>query len=505
MGSIDLQNLVPGKTYSVVVRARDDEGNQSPNSVVYTFTVPSTKLDGTQLVSINNAVVTAFAQNSSSVVGGALTAGGLDTAGTQFAGKAQLADVWNSTASAIAAMTGSANTGAVVINSTGILGYQFYTSSSGIANFFLNTTDGNAYFRGTVYAGAGNIGGFTLNNTSLYSASTSNNYLSAYDSSFEDGLFGIYWKGSVSGNNAGTNLFLDYAGGSTGASPVYNNNFLYFSITTTAGQTYTSPSLTMQNKISANTRWTASALGVSAGTYTFSAYSTNTDPGLTFPITSSIVIKAYNVATGGTASIVGSGTVSIPSANSWQRNSAYFTLNSASYYEFVVTDNSSRTPGTQTTSTIAIDAVQLESGNTVNSYTQDHSIFIDTSPTASLALKIYENNSIVSYIDSAGRISSRNNIPYYITASSYSTVSNIAANASVTVTLTLPTNFIRTPVITITPTATNGHLISTISSISGNPGFYQFSVRLYNPGGVTATNYGFYYTAVQMSSTSGTG
>ena len=174
MATKNLTGLIPGKTYNVVVRAKDSDGNYSPNSIIYQFTAPVKDLSGNQLVAKNIAVVTALAQSSASVVGGALTAGGLDDNGIKFAGKAQLADIWNNTASAIASMTGSANTGAVLINSTGILGYQFYTSSSGIANFFLNTADGNAYFRGTVYAGAGQIGGFTIGVSSLYAGSGSN-------------------------------------------------------------------------------------------------------------------------------------------------------------------------------------------------------------------------------------------------------------------------------------------------------------------------------------------
>jgi hypothetical protein len=174
MASIDLTKLQPGKTYNVMVRAKDDNGNYSPNSIVYQFTTPLTNSDGSQLTSINSAVVTALAQNSGSVVGGALTAGGLDKNGIKYAGKAQLADIWNGTASVISQLTGSANTGAVIINSTGILGYKFATTSSGQAQFFLNTVDGNAYFRGTIYAGAGLIGGWAIGASDLTAGTGTN-------------------------------------------------------------------------------------------------------------------------------------------------------------------------------------------------------------------------------------------------------------------------------------------------------------------------------------------
>jgi hypothetical protein len=185
MASIDLTKLQPGKTYNVAVRAKDDDGNYSGYSVNYKFTTPSANLNGSQLVGLNSTVVTALAQGSGSVVGGALTAGGLDSNGVSYAGKAQLADVWNGAASAISSMTGTASTGAVIINSTGILGYKFATSSSGQAQFFLNTADGNAYFRGTIFAGAGQIGGFTIGADTLtatgFVLNTTGRYLSLFD------------------------------------------------------------------------------------------------------------------------------------------------------------------------------------------------------------------------------------------------------------------------------------------------------------------------------------
>jgi len=166
MAQIDLDKLVPGKTYNIVVRAKDSEGNYSNNSVVYKFTVPIKTTSSAQLTSTNYAVVTALAPDSSSTVGGALVAGALDSNGIANSGSTNLGSVWNATfttASGYPGLTGSVG-GAVIINSTGILGYQFTSSaingtSSGQANFFLDTSSGNAYFRGTVFATGGQFTG----------------------------------------------------------------------------------------------------------------------------------------------------------------------------------------------------------------------------------------------------------------------------------------------------------------------------------------------------------
>ena len=163
MGQLLLTKLQPGKTYTVAVVAKDSDGNRSGKSLTYTFTTPTAKLDGTQLTSTNTTVVTALANDSACVVGGALTAGALDANGLIYAGRTNLASIWNSTSAGpvvSSSLTGTASAGAVIINSTGILGYQFSSASqnAGQANFLLNTLDGNAYFRGTIYAGGGQIG-----------------------------------------------------------------------------------------------------------------------------------------------------------------------------------------------------------------------------------------------------------------------------------------------------------------------------------------------------------
>jgi len=183
MGSLLLNKLQPGKTYTVLVRALDSDGNKSANSVTYTFTTPTAKLDGTQLTSTNTTVVTALANDSACVVGGALTAGGLDANGLLYAGRTNLASIWNSTSAGpviSASLTGTASAGAVIINSTGILGYQFSSASqnAGQAQFLLNTADGNAYFRGTVYAKAGQIGTSSANSWYIgnYDASNENSH-----------------------------------------------------------------------------------------------------------------------------------------------------------------------------------------------------------------------------------------------------------------------------------------------------------------------------------------
>jgi len=187
MAQIDLTDLIPGKTYTVMVRAKDSNGNYSGNSQMYTFTAPSKTLTGTQLSGTNSTIVTALASPSGSAVGGALVAGGLDAAGVATSGSVDLGLVWNSTlltASGYPGLTGTSSVGAVMINSTGILGYQFAsassaTTSSGQANFYLSTKNGNAYFRGTVYAGAGTIGGWNIPTSNPYLLTSSVTYGSA--------------------------------------------------------------------------------------------------------------------------------------------------------------------------------------------------------------------------------------------------------------------------------------------------------------------------------------
>ena len=195
MAAILLNKLQPGKTYTVAVKALDSDGNISENSLTYTFTTPRANLDGSQLVATNTTVVTAIANDSASVVGGALTAGSLDANGLTYAGKTNLATVWNSTSGGYttnASLTSTtASAGAVIINSTGILGYQFGSATNvGQANFFLNTLDGNAYFRGTIFAAAGKIGGFNIGASSL--VITASTYSGAPNYNTRAGTFGIY-------------------------------------------------------------------------------------------------------------------------------------------------------------------------------------------------------------------------------------------------------------------------------------------------------------------------
>lgn len=191
MAVLNLRNLQPNKTYSVMVRAKDENNGYSPYSKIYTFTTPATvpgynatdattgayvyPVSSRQLIGQNTAVViniasSSVADASGSVVGGALTAGGWDNNGIANIGGTNFGGVWNSTSAGyttLAAITGSPNTGAVAINSTGIIGYQFGspsvvgapTTSSGQANFYLSTKDGNAYFKGAVYATSGNFTG----------------------------------------------------------------------------------------------------------------------------------------------------------------------------------------------------------------------------------------------------------------------------------------------------------------------------------------------------------
>jgi hypothetical protein len=222
MAAVLLNKLQPGKTYTVAVKAINSDGDMSPNSITYTFTTPRANLDGSQLVATNTTVVTAIANDSASVVGGALTAGSLDANGLTYAGKTNLATVWNSTSGGYttnASLTSTtASAGAVIINSTGILGYQFGSATNvGQANFFLNTLDGNAYFRGTIFAAAGQIGNWNINNLGIYRS---------YYGTSSLGSFGTWTYTSsvniVSPTNAFSDFIANYSSASNG-SDIYSS------------------------------------------------------------------------------------------------------------------------------------------------------------------------------------------------------------------------------------------------------------------------------------------
>lgn len=363
MPSFDLTNLVPGKKYAVMVRSIDADGNYSNNSLIYTFTTPKTTLSGTQLTSVNSTVVTAIAKEAGSAVGAALTAGALDTNGVSNSGSIDLSTIWNNTKNGyttISSLTGTASAGAVIINSTGILGYSFASvnpgiTSSGQAQFFLSNVDGNAYFRGTVYAGAGQIGGFTIGASSLYAGSSGsitglipgssaaffagatgndgsgakfrvtndgNIYSTsgliggftitstAFSSSFTENYLGAsysplfnvpasnFWGASIYIVGAGNNTASVGTNGTSTIAGNYTASYNYLLITKgSGGGSVVGVKAIFYSVASSSTRFSSSTLKLINGqTYTFSIYAQS----LTTAITgASVVIRKYDAATGG--------------------------------------------------------------------------------------------------------------------------------------------------------------------------------------------------------------
>lgn len=410
MGILNLTKLQPGRSYSVVVRARNDSGLISENSPFYTFTVPSTNIDGTQLTSTNSAVVTALAPDSSSTVGGALIAGGLDATGAAQAGALNLGSVWNNTASSIAKLTGTASSGAVIINSTGILGYQLTSTSSGQANFFLDTASGNAYFRGTVYANAGQIGGFLINNSSL-SASTFFNKLTSYDPSFEDNWLN-YWTASADYFGS-LDMSLTLKNDATITPVQAGLKYAKFSVYAfgngSPNITGSSMAMMMFKSASVKTAFSQSDLGISSGrTYTLSVYAQDLGSdsyGTPLPAKLFLQINKYSSATTSSATFTGSvvSTVITTSSTAWTRISASFTSASSEYYTFYIInaeDYQASPPGTAryVDSSFAIDAIQLEVGNTAGTFGFDNYFSVSPADSKPINLSSISNTGSTSNI-----------------------------------------------------------------------------------------------------------
>jgi hypothetical protein len=397
MASLNLTKLKPGKTYVVKVRAVDEDGNYSQYSFNYSFTVPATKADGTQLTSTNNTVVTALARSSSSVTGGALTAGGLDANGISYAGKAQLSELWNGTASAISSLTGTASTGAVIINSTGILGYQFSTTSSGQAQFFLNTADGNAYFRGTIYAGAGQVGGWTIGSTSISSGKLSTNLLSIFDPSAEIGSWSNYWTASYTSITDPSNS-IEIIQSDGGYQDPYSFGFYIYEYTQSGS--IVNPVALMYKSASALVRFSAADLNiVSNGNYVLSAYCKLNEYN-TFGSSSVILkIERYSASTGGTLlGTASSALTSISSTSSWTRISASVSASTTDYFRFSLVEQ--KTLGWSYVSSYSVpsntfsiewDKLQLESGTTPTGYSAPGGALTLSTNSSSPAFSIFSD------------------------------------------------------------------------------------------------------------------
>jgi len=410
MASINLTKLKPGKTYVVKVRAVDEEGNYSQYSFGYSFTVPATNVDGTQLTATNNSVVTALAPNSSSATGGALIAGGLDANGAANAGALNLGSVWNDTASSIAKLTGTANTGAVVINSTGILGYQLTSTSSGQANFFLDTASGNAYFRGTVYANAGQIGGFLIDTTSLSASSIYYNNLSAYDPSFEDN-WQDYWVASatmtVSAQDYKFVVFQD------NSSLIPQSSLSYATAHAAAGNipggsrtatlSASSFKMVMYKNAASAIAFSNSDLGMTIGnSYILSAYvSKPTSASASNSNNIYMQVNRYNASVSGT--LTGSWTSSISpiTSSSWTRLSVVLSPSSSEYYTISIIDpdgQSNTGIGSAVDAVFSVDSIQLVSGTTLSPYGYSNQVIINPSSNIPIKISSINNDSTLSNI-----------------------------------------------------------------------------------------------------------
>lgn len=117
-----LNGLQPGGTYSVQVRSKNGAGETSDWSTAYTFQTP-----GNLLTTVNSTVAEYLA-------------GG------------------------VAGLYSSSN---LYMTSTGIYGW----SGPGVRTFFIDSVTGNAFFSGSVVAGAGSIGGWNIIPNELYSGS----------------------------------------------------------------------------------------------------------------------------------------------------------------------------------------------------------------------------------------------------------------------------------------------------------------------------------------------
>jgi hypothetical protein len=228
MAAILLNKLQPGKTYTVAVKAINSDGDMSPNSITYTFTTPTTNLDGTSLVGYNSAV------NVSVGASGAMTAGTMDLNGLQKAGQLDLDDVWNTTnlsnGGGYASVTGNIG-GIMVLNKNGLLGYQITSDSTHIDvpitasfNTIPSTINGTtARSSASISIGSVLTIGQAVNSIKIYNVS---NKITASASL----LYNDYTK-TASGSNVGAKMFVNFyssagafLGNVVGASIVVPNN-----------------------------------------------------------------------------------------------------------------------------------------------------------------------------------------------------------------------------------------------------------------------------------------
>jgi hypothetical protein len=148
-----LNGLQPSATYTVQVRSKNSDGQYSEWSNSYNFSTPA---DG--LVT-NNSTVQTNLTGFAAIVAGA--GGGINVPGGP--------------------------SGTMFINSSGLNAYD----PKGLRTVFISSSTGDALFRGSIYANAGAIGGFTIQNNKLTSSVSQTEYVGVSGS----GLY-AFWAGN---------------------------------------------------------------------------------------------------------------------------------------------------------------------------------------------------------------------------------------------------------------------------------------------------------------------
>ena len=148
-----LNGLQPSAAYTIQVRSKNSDGEYSDWSNSYNFSTPS---DG---LITNNSTIQTNLTGFAALVAGA--GGGINAPG------------------------GPSST--MFINSLGLSAYDPF----GGQTVFISSSTGNALFKGTVYANAGQIGGFSIENNKLSSSISQSAYVGVSGS----GLY-AFWAGN---------------------------------------------------------------------------------------------------------------------------------------------------------------------------------------------------------------------------------------------------------------------------------------------------------------------
>jgi hypothetical protein len=148
-----INGLQPSAAYTVQVRSKNSDGEYSDWSNSYNFSTPA---DG---LITNNSTVQTNLTGFAAIVAGA--GGGINLPGGP--------------------------SGTMFINSSGLKAYD----PNGLQTVFISSSTGDALFRGSIYANAGAIGGFTIQNNKLSSSVSQSEYVGVSGS----GLY-AFWAGN---------------------------------------------------------------------------------------------------------------------------------------------------------------------------------------------------------------------------------------------------------------------------------------------------------------------